>query len=195
MPAATRHDHTRRELITAGALAMAGIAARPSQAEAEVEPGGEISRVGEAIHQEQVFSAARKRVYDALTLQDQFDRIIQLSGVMKSAAMAGTQKPTKISPQVGSAFALFGGYIVGRQLVLVPDELIVQAWRIQNWARGQYSIARFEFSDQAGATRLVFDHSAFPNGLAQSLASGWHEHYWDPLAIFLGQGIRNAASP
>jgi activator of HSP90 ATPase len=181
--ASTPHGFNRRQLITAGALAMVGVIARPSPALAE--SNAEISRTEESIHQERVFTAGRKRVYAALTVERQFDKIIQLSGVLKADSMAKMQNPTKLSPHAGGAFALFGGYIVGRQLELVPDELIVQAWRVLSWARGAYSIARFELSDQAGATKIVFDHTAFPKGQAEHLASGWQEHYWDPLTKLL----------
>jgi activator of HSP90 ATPase len=101
--------------------------------------------------------------------------------------MAGWQKPTRLSAKAGGAFVLFGGYITGRQIELVPDQLIVQAWRAANWSGGVYSIARFELSDQGDATKLVFDHTGFPKGTAKELASGWQEHYWDPLGRLLAQ--------
>jgi len=168
--------------MVAGALAIAGATARAAPA---VEVDTEISRTEEAIHQERVFAAERKRVYAALTVEKQFDRIVQLSGVMKSETMAKTQTPTRLSAHEGGTFALFGGYIAGRQLQLVPEKLIVQAWRALSWPRGVYSIARFEFSDQGESTKLVFDHTAFPRGEAEHLASGWQEHYWDPLTKLL----------
>jgi activator of HSP90 ATPase len=149
------------------------------------DPSAEILSNEEAIHQERVFNAGRQRVYEALTVEKQFDKLIELSGVMKADAMAKTQKPTKLSPRPGGAFALFGGYIVGRQVELVPNELIVQAWRVLSWARSIYSIARFELSDQGGSTKIVFNHTGFPKGLAEHLAAGWQEHYWDPLTKFL----------
>jgi activator of HSP90 ATPase len=90
-----------------------------------------------------------------------------------------------VSPHAGGAFSVFDGYIVGRQLELVPNERIVQAWRVLSWPRGLYSIARFELSEQAGATTIVFDHTGFPKGTAEHLASGWQEHYWDPLTKIL----------
>lgn len=74
-----------------------------------------------------------------------------------------------------------------RQIELLPNELIVQAWRVQSWTPGTYSIARFALADQGESTRLIFDHRAFPKGKAEHLASGWQEHYWDPLARFLAQ--------
>jgi activator of HSP90 ATPase len=99
--------------------------------------------------------------------------------------MAKMQKPTEISQHVGGAFALFGGYITGRQIELVPDELIVQAWRVGSWDRGVYSIARFELIAQGASTKIIFDHTGFPKGQAERLASGWQEHYWDPLVKYL----------
>jgi activator of HSP90 ATPase len=176
-PAAT-HSLGRRRVITAGTLTMVGLAVRSAQSSAE--PNAEISTNEEAIRQLRVFRAARQRVYEALTLESQFDKIVELSGVTKSA-----QKPTKLSPQAGGTFALFAGHIVGRQVELVPNELIVQAWRVVTWPRGIYSIARFELSDQGGAAKLVFTHTAFPKGQAEHLASGWQEHYWDPLTKLL----------
>lgn len=171
------HALERRQIITGGALAMVGLVARASAVIAG--PNAEISRSEESIHQERTFSAQRTRVYAALTVERQFDRIVRLSGVMK--ADAKMQSPTKLSPDVGGTFALFDGYIVGRQLELVPDVLIVQAWRVRGWPRGVYSIARFELSEQAGVTKIGFDHTGFPKGDAEHLASGWQQHYWDPL--------------
>jgi activator of HSP90 ATPase len=177
------HGAARRHIITGAALAIAGVALRGSPASADTKD--EISHAAESIHQERQFNAGRKRIYDALTVTQQFDKIIEITGVMASPQMAKMQKPTQIGQHVGGAFALFGGYITGRQIELVPGELIVQAWRVGNWGRGVYSIARFELIAQGAGTRIVFDHTAFPVGKADELASGWQEHYWDPLAKFL----------
>ena len=144
---------------------------------------GGISRTAESIHQEAVFKASRKRVYEALTDAKQFDKIIQLSGVMQSMHLA--DKPAKISRHVGFAFSAFGGYITGRQVELVPEERIVQAWRTGGWAPGVYSVAKFELVAQGSGTKIVFDHTGFPKGEAQVLASGWQAHYWDPLEKLL----------
>jgi activator of HSP90 ATPase len=43
---------------------------------------------------------------------------------------------TEISQQVGGAFSLFGGHIVGHQIELVTNERIVQAWRVVDWSPG-----------------------------------------------------------
>ena len=53
------------------------------------------------------------------------------------------------------------------------------------WAPGAYSIAKFELVEQGSGTKIVFDHTGFPKGTAETLASGWKAHYWGPLAKFL----------
>jgi activator of HSP90 ATPase len=94
-------------------------------------------------------------------------------------------KPSQISSAVGGPFALFGGFITGRQLELVLDKRVVQAWRAGDWPVGIYSIAKFELVPQGAGTKIVFDHTGFPKGDAESLASGWKAHYWQPLAKLL----------
>jgi len=158
---------TRRQVIVAVALAFGGNGLSSTDAWAAADE--EISHTADSIHQETNFKASRKRVYEALTDSKQFDKVIQLSGVMQSMHLG--DKPTEISREVGGAFTLFGGYITGRQVELVPNERIVQAWRTGGWAPGVSSIAKFELVEQGSGTKIVFDHTGFPKGEAESLAS------------------------
>ena len=171
-------------LLASGSVA-AGMIIKPRSASAQ---SADISRTAEAIHQEVSFTSNRKRVYEALTETRRFDRVVQLSGVMQSAALAQMKRPTEISHQAGGAFSAFGGYITGRQIELVPLQLIVQAWRVGNWDKGVYSIARFALMDHGAGTNLQFDHTGFPVGQAEHLAAGWKEHYWEPLQKYLSAG-------
>jgi uncharacterized protein YndB with AHSA1/START domain len=145
----------------------------------------EISHSCEAIHQEVVFKASRKRVYDALTDAKQFNKVIQLSAAVSSGMVPATAKPAEITPEPGGAFSIYGGYITGRQIELVLGERIVQAWRTARWSPGVYSVAKYELTEEGTSTKLVFDHTGFPNGDADHLAQGWHGNYWEPLAKFL----------
>ena len=61
----------------------------------------------------------------------------------------------------------------------------MQAWRTGSWDPGVYSIAKFEFVEQGPGTKIVFDHTGFPKGEAEVLASGWKAHYWEPLQKLL----------
>jgi activator of HSP90 ATPase len=171
------HFTTRREAIVGVAVTFGGLSLASTALSAGAEE--DVSHSAESIHQEAVFKASRKRVYDALTDTAQFDKVIQLSGAMKSMALGS--KPTDISREAGGAFTLFGGHIMGRQIELVPDERIVQAWRVESWARGIYSIAKFELTEQRSGTKIIFDHVGFPQGMGEHLAAGWKAHYWEPL--------------
>jgi uncharacterized protein YndB with AHSA1/START domain len=142
-----------------------------------------VSRSAESIHQEVVIKATAKRIYDALTEARQFDKVVELSGAIREMSLA--TKASEISREVGGSFTIFGGYITGRQLELVPNERIVEAWRVGSWKPGVYSIVRFEFVEMAGATRIVFDHTGFPAGTGEQLAEGWKAHYWEPLKKLL----------
>lgn len=172
---------TRRQAIVGVVGAFSGLSLRSTGAWAGAGDG--VSHTADAIHQEPVFTASPKRVYDALTDAKQFTRVIQLSGALQ--AMHLPDKPTEISPEAGGAFALYGGFITGRNIELVPNVRVVQAWRAGDWAPGVYSIARFEVVAQGSGSKIVFDHTGFPKGKAESLASGWVAHYWEPLAKVL----------
>src|SRR5271154_1430087 len=163
-PTARATGPTRRQAIVIAATAFGGLALSSTKSWGAED---EISHTAEAIHQEPVFKASRKRVYEALTDAKQFDKVIQLSGVMQSMHLG--DKPAEISREVGGAFSLFGGYITGRHVELLPNERIVQAWRAGGWPSGIYSIARFELVEQGSGTKIVFDHTGFPKGEAESL--------------------------
>jgi activator of HSP90 ATPase len=173
---------TRRQIIAGVAVSLGSLALDPSVVRAE---GEEISHVAESIHQEPIFRASRKTVYEALTNTAHFDKVIHLGVAMQSGMSLGTA-PTNISPQVGGKFTIFGGHIFGRHIELVPNDRIVQAWRVADWDPGLYSIARFELIEQGSGTKIIFDHAGFPKGQAEHLAAGWKGNYWEPLQKYLG---------
>jgi len=173
---------TRRKVLAAAALAMSGIAL-PRAVSSKVT-ADEISKSEESIRQQILFTASRKRLYDALTDAKQFDQVARLSAAMQGGMPPGA-KPTRLSSTPSSEFALFGGHIVGRQIELVANARIVQAWRAGNWDPGSYSIARFELIEQGSGTQLLFEHTGFPKGQSEHLAAGWKENYWEPLEKFL----------
>jgi uncharacterized protein YndB with AHSA1/START domain len=175
---------TRRQVISGGAAALGMLALGTSRALAAVEEG--ILRAEEAIHQEPVFKASRKRVYEALTDANQFGKVVELSAAMKSGGMKTGAAPVTISREAGGAISAFGGYVTGRQIELVPNERIVQVWRAGSWDPGSYSIAKFVLVEQGAETKIKFDHTGFPKGQAEHLAEGWRINYWEPLAKFLG---------
>ena len=139
-----------------------------------------ISRTCECIHQEVAFTATPSRLYKALSDAEQFGRLTE-------SIMPGAAASTAISPHVGGEFSMFKGIIVGRHIEMVPNVRLVQAWREKDWDPGHYSVVRFQLNPQPSGTRLVFDHTGFPQGAADHLSVGWKSHYWDPLQKYLAQ--------
>jgi activator of HSP90 ATPase len=116
------------------------------------------------IHQEIDFNTSPQLLYEALLDTNQF------------TAFSG--RPAEINREVGGAFSLFAGHIIGRNVELLPNHRIVQAWRVVTWPEGVYSIAKFELQPHGSGTQLVFDHIGFPEGLHDHLADGWESNYW-----------------
>jgi activator of HSP90 ATPase len=171
-PSASLPSRRRALAAIAGTLAAATLARAQAQQPSIVEkPATPEHKALTAIHYEIDLKPSPQRLYEAILDQKQFS--------------AFTGMPATIDATAGGAFSMFGGLIVGRNVELVPNQRIVQAWRPAHWDPGVYSIVHFEFKPRAAETTLIFDHAAFPAGDYDSLDSGWHEHYWEPLKKFL----------
>ena len=162
-----RNNPTRRRALAAAPLARAQ-AQLPSMAEKPATPEHAALT---AIHYEIDFKASPQRLYEAILDEKQF--------------AAFSSMPATIDRMPGGAFSMFGGMITGRNIELVPNRRIVQAWRSPSFDPGIYSIVHFEFKPRAAETTLIFDHTSFPIGDYDHLDWGWHNHYWDPLKKFL----------
>lgn len=171
---------TRREVFLPFVSMLSALGfigrARPMSGGVPSSKSEEISRSCECIHQEVMIQASCARVYQALTDAKQFSKVTDFSIPGASTAISG---------EVGGPFSLFGGVITGRHIEMVPNERLVQAWRDKAWAPGVYSIVKFQLNGEDSSTRLVFDHTGFPQGEAEDLAAGWKSHYWEPLRKYL----------
>jgi activator of HSP90 ATPase len=136
------------------------------------------SAKGITIHQSAYFKVAPAQVYRELLNSAEFSDCTKKSFDMFTASSA------KIDPVMGGVFSLFDGHITGRILELVPDQRIVEAWRVVDWPAGVWSIARFDLIAESGGTRLNFEHVGFPQGLKEHLSEGWQQHYWDAMTKY-----------
>jgi uncharacterized protein YndB with AHSA1/START domain len=183
-----------RRSLTVGFAALPAAFAVSAQARADSDDPGAakpdaadgLSHSAAAIHQEVLFKASRQRVYRLLTDAREFDAVTRLSDAV-TLVTAPNAKATTISTHVGGSFTLFGGYITGRHLEMVPNDCLVQAWRAGSWSAGEYSIVNFTLQEGGEGCRLVFNHRGFPDSHGSSLASGWRVHYWDPMTKRLAQ--------
>jgi activator of HSP90 ATPase len=149
---------TRRGM---GLILGAGIAAAQAQTK----------KPGTSIHQEVDYKVAAARLYEVLLDAKQFSAL--------------TKDTAEIEPRPGGAFKLFGGRIEGRNVELVSNQRIVQAWRPAAWPAGGYSIVRFELVARGSGTRVVLDHAGFAEDNWEHLNEGWPLHYWEPLHKYL----------
>ena len=129
---------------------------------------------GATIHFDVDYKTTAQRIYQVLLDAKQFQACSGLAA--------------EIDPKPGGWFKLFDGHIEGRIVELVPNARIVQAWR-SSWPAGVYSIARFELVPRGSGTRIVFDHTGFPDGEREHLASGWEEHYTG-AATQISEGLK-----
>ena len=126
-----------------------------------------------SIHQEINFKCNSQRIFDALTKSEQFSEL--------SDARAD------IELEIGGKFSCFGGMISGLTIEFIPNKRLVQAWRVGNWDEGIYSIIKFEFEENnSSETKLIIDHTGYPEEHKEHLAQGWHDRYWEPMKKYLG---------
>src|SRR5208282_6056352 len=137
--------------FTAALVALPALGAAATATAADKNKG--LTHTAEAIHDEVMFNASRSRVYAALTDAKQFDAVTRLSDAMKMVT-APNAPATAISTEVGGAFTVFGGYITGLQIELVPDQRLVQVWRAASWGPGDFSIVKFVLADAGAGTKL-----------------------------------------
>jgi len=166
---------SRRRMIARSAIGLAGLSIAGGPVRAATSQPMENPRADDnptSIHQEIDVKGSPQRIYEALLDSKQFS--------------AFTGAPAEIHREAGGAFSCFGGVITGRNVELIPGRRIVQAWRSNGWTEGSYSIVKFELTQQGSGTRLVMDHRGFPDGKREHLEAGWKEHYWEPLAKYLG---------
>ncbi|PWK70538.1 SRPBCC domain-containing protein [Aminobacter sp. AP02] len=120
------------------------------------------------IHQEVHIKGSPKNIYELLLDSTRFQ------------AMTGG-RAAHISTHEGGEVSMFGGDIEARNVELVPNRRIVQAWRSRVWPEGTYSIVRFELQADGTGTRLTFDQAGYPRSAHATLDEGWPKMYWEPM--------------
>jgi activator of HSP90 ATPase len=163
---------TRRGIIGGAAAALGGLAAGGTIRGLASQQDKLANPTRTSLHQEVALHSSPMRVYQVLLDPKQFT--------------AFTGMTAEINPEMGGAFSLFGGMIVGRNIELIPSQRIVQAWRPTHWDPGVYSLVKFELKAQGSQTLVVLDHTGFPEGDFDHLDPGWKQRYWDPLTKYLG---------
>ena len=104
----------------------------------------------------------------------------------KHSAVTGA--PAKVSRRTGAAFTAFGGELRGRNLLIVPKRMIVQAWRSRHWkASDQDSIVVLRFGKARGGGRIDLVHVNVPAHDHKGVTRGWPKFYWTPWKRYLAR--------
>lgn len=98
----------------------------------------------------------------------------------KHSALLGMS--TNISRKTGGAFTLFNGNVNGKNLLLIPNRLIVQSWRGNIWQEKDLdSILILTFSETTTGARIDLLHTLLPDNFEEK----WQAIYWQPLQVYL----------
>ncbi len=101
---------------------------------------------------------------------------------------AATGQRAIVSNRAGGKFTAFEGKIFGRNLVVVPDRMIVQAWRAAHWKENDLdSILTLTFSNAPGGGRIDLVHVGVPQHDHKGVTQGWPNYYWKPWRVYLKQ--------
>jgi activator of HSP90 ATPase len=97
--------------------------------------------------------------------------------------------PAKVSRRPGGVFTAFGGQIRGRNLLILPKRMIVQAWRSDHWKPGDAdSILILCFAKARGGGRIDLTHVNVPSHDLRGVMAGWPKYYWQPWKAYLARG-------
>lgn len=96
-----------------------------------------------------------------------------------------TGSRARISKRIGGEFSVYDDYATGKNLELIPNQLIRQSWRSADWPDGMISEIKLELEATHLGTRISFTHKGIPPGDYEKIKSGWTEFYWKPLRAYL----------
>lgn len=105
----------------------------------------------------------------------------------KHSAFTGSE--CAISTAIGGKCSYYDGYIEAENLQLKPGKLIEQYWVAmeEDWPAGHRSKLTLIFEGQENGTLMTCAHTQVPDLLRNSLAQGWIDYYWEPMAAFFSQ--------
>ena len=106
---------------------------------------------------------------------------------------AATGGKASVSAKVGAKFTAWDGMLAGKNLVVVPGRMIVQAWRATHWKETDLdSILILNFSPAPGGGKVDMVHVGVPEHDHKGVTEGWPQYYWEPWKAYLkGQAAKD----
>lgn len=106
---------------------------------------------------------------------------------------AATGAPAKVSRKVGGKWSAFGGMILGKNLSLLPNRMIVQSWRSSAWkADDPDSILVVRFKKTRSGVAINLAHVGVPPYDHKGVTEGWRKYYWETWGEYFKARKRKA---
>jgi activator of HSP90 ATPase len=97
-----------------------------------------------------------------------------------------TGAPARLSRKVGAPFTAFGGMLLGRNIAIVPNRMIVQTWRSSEWKKSEHdSVLVLTFHKVSGGGEIHLVHVGVPQHDHAGVSKGWPSYYWKPWKALL----------
>jgi uncharacterized protein YndB with AHSA1/START domain len=99
---------------------------------------------------------------------------------------AFTGSPVRIAARAGAVFSAFGGALSGTVLQVIPNRLIVQAWRSTNFGKRDIdSTLVLRFLPRGDGARIELTHVNVSESDFGGVSEGWSKYYFIPWRAYL----------
>jgi len=99
---------------------------------------------------------------------------------------AATGGRAKMSRKEGAAFTAWNGQLRGKNLLIIPNRLVMQAWRATHWpASAPDSMLLLAFREVRGGGRVDLLHVNVPELDREGVTKGWKKYYWTPWKKYI----------
>jgi activator of HSP90 ATPase len=99
---------------------------------------------------------------------------------------AATGGAARMSRKPGGTFAAWDGQLSGKNLLIVKNRMIVQAWRSTQWKASDLdSTLILIFSKAPGGGQVNITHVNVPEHDHDGVMKGWRKYYWEPWKKYL----------
>lgn len=129
---------------------------------------------GETVEFSTHFNASRRDIWDT---------IVDIRRVQ-----AYSQSAASLDVREGGAFSIFNDTVTGEFLKLVPDEKIVQRWRLSHWPKDVYSEVTLTLKDSDGKTELHLKQTGVPSAEVSRVQHQWRENVFGRIRVMFGYG-------
>jgi activator of HSP90 ATPase len=90
----------------------------------------------------------------------------------------------RISRKEGESFSAFNGMVTGKNLTIVPNQMLVQSWRGNVWKEDDLdSIVMMTFASTKRGAKIDLVHANVPDQFVK--VEKWKELYWQPMKAYL----------